>query len=61
MKVNMSQYPITQTCLTPALKAQIYQAFAKHAMDSVGFDGLALDPVVFEVTENDVSLGVCVC
>lgn len=57
----MSQYPIIQSCLTPELKARIYDAFAKHAMDSVGFDGLALDPVVFEITENDVSLGVCVC
>ena len=32
---------ITQTTLTPELKASIFEAFAKHAIDSVGFDGLA--------------------
>lgn len=52
---------ITQTTLTPELKASIYEAFAKHAIDSVGFDGLAQEPVAFEIIENDVSLGVVVC
>ncbi|MDA0911501.1 MAG: GNAT family N-acetyltransferase [Proteobacteria bacterium] len=55
------KYNITQTTLTPELKASIYQAFAKHAIDSVGFDGLAEEPVAFEIMKNDVSLGVVVC
>ena len=52
---------ITQTTLNPELKASIYEAFAKHAIESVGFDGLAGEPVAFEIMENDVSLGVVVC
>ena len=52
---------IRQTTLTSELKASIYKAFAKHAIDTVGFDGLAQDPVAFEIIENEVSLGVCVC
>jgi ribosomal protein S18 acetylase RimI-like enzyme len=52
---------ITQTILTPELKTSIYKDFAKHAIDTVGFDGLAQDPVAFQIIENDGSLGVCVC
>lgn len=55
------KHQITQTTLTPELKASIYAAFSKHAIDSVGFDGLAGEPVAFEIMENDVSLGVVVC
>ena len=55
------KYNITQTTLTPELKASIFEAFAKHAIASVGFDGLAQEPVAFEIMENDVSLGVVVC
>jgi ribosomal protein S18 acetylase RimI-like enzyme len=52
---------ITRTTLTPLLKASIFEAFSKHAIESVGFDGLAQEPVAFEIMENDVSLGVIVC
>jgi ribosomal protein S18 acetylase RimI-like enzyme len=55
------KHNITQTNLTSELKASIYEAFSKDAIDSVGFDGLAQDPVAFEIMENDVSLGVIVC
>ena len=55
------RHKITQTTLTSELKASIYEAFAKHSIDSVGFDGLAQEPVAFEIMENDVSLGVVVC
>jgi ribosomal protein S18 acetylase RimI-like enzyme len=55
------KHQITQTTLTPELKASIYAAFSKHAIDSVGFDGLAGEPVAFEIMENYVSLGVVVC
>ncbi len=55
------KHNITQTTLTAERKASIYEAFAKHAIDSVGFDGLAGEPVAFEIMENDASLGVVVC
>lgn len=52
---------IKQTTLNPTLKTSIYAAFAQHAIDTIGFDGLDQEPVVFEFVEQDVSLGVCVC
>ena len=52
---------ITQTTLTAEQKASIYEAFTKYAIDSVGFDGLAQEPVAFEIMENNVFLGVGVC
>lgn len=52
---------ITKTSLTSELKAKIYADFAQHAIQSVGFDGLAQEPIVFEVTENNLSIGVIVC
>ena len=52
---------IKQTTLTPELKASIFEDFSKHAIESVGFDGLAAEPVAFEIMENDVSLGAVVC
>ena len=52
------KYPITQTILTPELKTSIYKDFAKNAIESVGFDGLAQDPVALQIVENDLSLGV---
>ena len=55
------RHKITQTTLTSELKTLIYEAFAKHSIDSVGFDGLSQEPVAFEIMENDVSLGVVVC
>lgn len=55
------RHEIMQTILTAELKASIYESFAKHAIDSVGFDGLAWEPVVFEIMENHVFLGVVVC
>ena len=55
--MKMKNY-ITQKPLTAERKASIYEAFAKHAIDSVGFDGLAQEPVAFEMMmENDLSLG----
>jgi len=55
------KHNITKTTLTPELKTSIFEAFAKHAIESVGFDGLAQELVAFEIMENDVSLGVVVC
>ena len=59
--INIMKQQITRAPLTAERKASIYEAFAKHAIDSVGFDGLAQEPVAFEIMENDVSLGVVVC
>ncbi len=55
------KHNIVQTSLTPELKASIYNSFSEHAIDSLGFDGLVQNPVVFELMENDLSLGVVVC
>jgi ribosomal protein S18 acetylase RimI-like enzyme len=57
----MSAYKVTSISLTPELKAQVYQEFAKHAINSIGFDGLASEPIVFEIGEDGASLGICVC
>jgi ribosomal protein S18 acetylase RimI-like enzyme len=54
-------YHITKTFLTPELKASIYSEFSKHATNVVGFDGLANEPIVFEIKDNGIRLGVCVC
>jgi ribosomal protein S18 acetylase RimI-like enzyme len=54
-------HKITPTTLTPELKRSIYKDFKQHAIESMGFDGLAQDPVAFEIVEKDVSIGVCVC
>ena len=51
---------ITKTTLTAELKASIYEAFAKHAIEFVGFDSLAGGAQASEIMENDVSLGVVV-
>ncbi len=52
---------IKQSTLTPELKRSIYNDFKQHAIESVGFDGLAQDPVAFEIVENEVSICICVC
>jgi len=61
------KYDITQTTLTSELKASIYEAFAKHAMDSAG-DAFAFgkengchfaveDTMSFQAPEFDQKLG----
>jgi ribosomal protein S18 acetylase RimI-like enzyme len=52
---------ITQAPLTPALKASIYQGFAEHAINAVGVDGVANEPIAFEIHEDGAFLGACVC
>lgn len=54
-------YKITQSCLTPELRDAIFQEFSQHAINAVGFDGLATQPVVFEMIDNGLNMGVCVC
>jgi ribosomal protein S18 acetylase RimI-like enzyme len=44
---------IKQTTLTPELKKHIYASLGQHAILSTGIDGLASEPVVFTIREND--------
>lgn len=52
---------ITESTFTPELKAYIFANFAKDAIDKMGFDGLATEPVSFEIRDEDSLMGVCVC
>lgn len=50
---------IIQTSLTSDMKKHIYGVFAQHAIAATGMDGLAEDPVVFEIREGE-KLMACV-
>lgn len=51
---------IHQCSLTPALKNHIYEGFKKDALESMGKNGLAEDPIVFEMRKENESLGCVV-
>jgi ribosomal protein S18 acetylase RimI-like enzyme len=44
---------IIQTSLTSDLKKHIYGVFTQHAIAATGIDGLAEDPVIFEMREGE--------
>lgn len=48
---------INQTTLTSELKNHIYEGFSKHAIKVTGIDGLANDPVCFEIREQENFIG----
>lgn len=54
-------YKITIGALTSELKDLIYKDFADHAISTVGFNGLSEEPIVFEINDNSVNMGLCVC
>lgn len=56
----MNQSSIIQSNLTPELKTHIYQRFAKAAIASTGIDGLATEPVSFEMREGEELIGCVV-
>ncbi|MBX3719542.1 MAG: GNAT family N-acetyltransferase [Parachlamydiales bacterium] len=51
---------IKQGPLAPELKQRIFAAFAKHAVQSTGMNGLSEEPVAFEMVEVDAVLGCVV-
>lgn len=54
-------YKITIGALTSELKGSIYKDFADHAISTMGFDGLSNGPIAFEINDNGINIGVCVC
>jgi len=54
-------YKITIGALTSELKDSIYKDFADHAISTMGFDGLSNGPIAFEINDNGINIGVCVC
>ena len=54
-------YKITIGALTSELKDSIYKDFADYAISTVGFNGLSEEPIVFEINDNSVNMGLCVC
>jgi GNAT superfamily N-acetyltransferase len=53
-------YQIIQSPLTLQLKSHIYEAFGKHSIYCTGIDGLAEEPVVFELRQGDTLVGCIV-
>jgi len=51
---------IIQTRLTSDMKKHIYDVFAQHGIAATGIDGLAEDPILFEMREGE-KLMACVC
>lgn len=51
---------IKQGPLTIELKQQIFAEFAKHAIQSTGMNGLAEEPIAFEMMEEKALLGCAV-
>lgn len=54
-------YKITIGALTSELKDSIYKDFADHAISTMGFNGLSDEPIAFEINDNGINIGVCVC
>jgi ribosomal protein S18 acetylase RimI-like enzyme len=48
---------IKKSPLTSEVKAHIFTAFSRHAIQSTGIDGLAEDPLSFELREDDQPVG----
>jgi len=53
-------YEIIETPLTLGLKRHIYEAFGKHSVRCKGIDGLAQEPISFEIRENENLVGCVV-
>ena len=51
---------IIQSTLTPKLKKHVYEAFSKYSIQSTGMDGLAEEPISFEMYEHQKFLGCVV-
>ena len=43
-----------KTKLTPELRKHIYQEFSEHAIASQGFDGLAEEPIAFQIQNGEI-------
>ena len=53
-------YTITESLVAPKLTDAIHKALARHAIATIGFDGFSNDPIVFEINNGGLNLGVCV-
>lgn len=53
-------YQITRSPLTPDLKQHLYEVFGKHSIHCMGIDGLAEEPVAFELREGGILVGCIV-
>lgn len=53
-------YQITQNDLTVEMKKKIFQGFACQAMNATGIDGLAEEPISFEIFEDLEFVGAIV-
>jgi ribosomal protein S18 acetylase RimI-like enzyme len=53
-------FTITVLPLTSKRKAWIYHALSRHAIDVMGFDGLAEQPIPFVIRDDGQDIGVCV-
>ncbi len=51
------KHTIIQTILTPELKQQIMDGFAKHSIAQTGIDGLKEEVVLFEIREGKNLIG----
>ena len=51
---------IHQSPLTPEIQKHVYDTFSSHAIETTGIDGLAEDPISFEIHQGDKRVGCIV-